>query len=70
LYDSKATHEELGADFFPEGSQRVYVSLSRDPESYLVPKLTAVGIAGKNAKSIDQNHASSSLAGHHGTLLE
>ena len=27
LYDSKATHEELGDDFFPEGSQRVYVSV-------------------------------------------
>lgn len=27
LYNSKATHEELGNDFFPEGSQRVYVRL-------------------------------------------
>lgn len=27
LYDSKATHEELGDAFFPEGSQRVYVCL-------------------------------------------
>lgn len=27
-YTSKATHDELGADFFPEGSQRVYVNLS------------------------------------------
>lgn len=27
LYDSKATHEELGDAFFPEGSQRVYVRL-------------------------------------------
>lgn len=26
IYDSKATHDELGADFFPDGSQRVYVS--------------------------------------------
>ena len=28
LYNSKATHEELGNDFFPEGSQRVYVGLA------------------------------------------
>ena len=27
LYDSKATHEELGDAFFPDGSQRVYVRL-------------------------------------------
>jgi hypothetical protein len=27
LYDSKTTHEELGEDFFSQGSQRVYVSL-------------------------------------------
>jgi hypothetical protein len=26
LYTSTSTHKELGADFFPEGSQRVYVS--------------------------------------------
>ncbi|CAD0051082.1 unnamed protein product, partial [Aureobasidium pullulans] len=25
MYDSKASHGELGADFFPEGSQRVYL---------------------------------------------
>ena len=30
-YDSKATHDELGADFFPEGSQRVYALLSKMP---------------------------------------
>lgn len=29
-YDSKSTHEELGADFFPEGSQRVYVRTDRN----------------------------------------
>ena len=28
LYNSKATHKELGNDFFPEGSQRVYVGLT------------------------------------------
>lgn len=27
LYDSKATHQELGDSFFPEGSRRVYVRL-------------------------------------------
>ncbi|KAI4760541.1 hypothetical protein E4T52_07570 [Aureobasidium sp. EXF-3400] len=32
LYDSKATHEELGADFFPEGSQRVYGLLAKMPD--------------------------------------
>jgi hypothetical protein len=31
IYDSKATHNELGADFFPEGSQRVYALLSKIP---------------------------------------
>ncbi|KAL2808416.1 hypothetical protein BJX63DRAFT_439436 [Aspergillus granulosus] len=31
-YDSKATHEELGPDFFPEGSQRVYALLSKIPD--------------------------------------
>ncbi|OQD70714.1 hypothetical protein PENPOL_c001G06956 [Penicillium polonicum] len=31
-YDSKATHEELGPDFFPEGSQRVYALLAKIPE--------------------------------------
>ncbi|KAL6231034.1 hypothetical protein BDW75DRAFT_233945 [Aspergillus navahoensis] len=29
IYDSRATHEELGPDFFPEGSQRVYALLSK-----------------------------------------
>ncbi|CZR69538.1 uncharacterized protein PAC_19438 [Phialocephala subalpina] len=33
LYDSKATHEELGDGFFPEGSQRVYVSQSVSKET-------------------------------------
>ncbi|KAK6005753.1 hypothetical protein QM012_007395 [Aureobasidium pullulans] len=32
LYDSKASHGELGADFFPEGSQRVYGLLAKIPE--------------------------------------
>ncbi|KAL4945154.1 hypothetical protein BDV06DRAFT_209654 [Aspergillus oleicola] len=31
-YDSEATHEELGPDFFPEGSQRVYALLSKIPD--------------------------------------
>ncbi|KAL5334341.1 hypothetical protein BJX70DRAFT_402708 [Aspergillus crustosus] len=31
-YDSKATHDELGPDFFPEGSQRVYALLSKIPD--------------------------------------
>ncbi|KAI5236556.1 hypothetical protein E4T43_08544 [Aureobasidium subglaciale] len=29
IYDSKGSHGELGADFFPEGSQRVYGLLSK-----------------------------------------
>jgi len=29
-----------------------------------------IGIAGQDARPIDQNHASSSLAGHHGTFPE
>ncbi|KAK7407834.1 hypothetical protein QQX98_010005 [Neonectria punicea] len=32
LYDSKSAHEELGVDFFPEGSQRVYGLLSKMPD--------------------------------------
>ncbi|KAI4840586.1 hypothetical protein E4T44_07907 [Aureobasidium sp. EXF-8845] len=32
VYDSKATHDELGTDFFPEGSQRVYGLLARMPD--------------------------------------
>ncbi|KAK4633945.1 hypothetical protein CLAFUR0_03750 [Fulvia fulva] len=32
LYDSNSTHGELGAYFFPEGSQRVYSLLARMPE--------------------------------------
>ncbi|KAL4820757.1 hypothetical protein BDW67DRAFT_172345 [Aspergillus spinulosporus] len=32
IYDSKTTHEELGPDFFPEGSQRVYGLLSKIPD--------------------------------------
>jgi len=31
-YTSKATHEELGEDFFPEGSIRVYALLAKMPE--------------------------------------
>ncbi|KAJ5854188.1 hypothetical protein N7534_006731 [Penicillium rubens] len=31
-YDSRATHEELGPDFFPEGSQRVYALLAKIPD--------------------------------------
>lgn len=31
-YTSKATHGELGADFFPEGSLRVYALLAKIPE--------------------------------------
>ncbi|OJJ00288.1 hypothetical protein ASPVEDRAFT_149251 [Aspergillus versicolor CBS 583.65] len=31
-YNSKATHEELGPDFFPEGSQRVYALLAKIPD--------------------------------------
>ncbi|KAL4928485.1 phytanoyl-CoA dioxygenase family protein [Aspergillus undulatus] len=31
-YTSNATHEELGPDFFPEGSQRVYALLSKIPD--------------------------------------
>lgn len=31
-YSSKATHEELGADFFPEGSLRVYALLAKMPD--------------------------------------
>lgn len=34
MYDSKASHGELGADFFPEGSQRVYVSPDRSHPPY------------------------------------
>lgn len=32
LYASKATHGELGDDFFPEGSQRVYALLGKIPD--------------------------------------
>ncbi|KAG9518800.1 hypothetical protein KCU93_g8284, partial [Aureobasidium melanogenum] len=32
MYDSKASHNELGADFFPEGSQRVYGLLAKIPD--------------------------------------
>ncbi|RMJ18250.1 hypothetical protein CDV36_002039 [Fusarium kuroshium] len=32
LYNSKSTHGEFGADFFPEGSQRVYGLLSKTPD--------------------------------------
>jgi hypothetical protein len=31
-YTSKATHNELGADFFPEGSMRVYALLAKMPD--------------------------------------
>lgn len=31
-YTSKATHNELGDDFFPEGTQRVYALLGKIPE--------------------------------------
>ena len=31
-YTSKATHNELGADFFPEGSIRVYALLAKMPD--------------------------------------
>ncbi|KAL4906180.1 hypothetical protein BDW74DRAFT_151445 [Aspergillus multicolor] len=34
-YDSKATHDELGPDFFPEGSQRVYALLSKIPDQLI-----------------------------------
>ncbi|KAF2639692.1 hypothetical protein P280DRAFT_453694 [Massarina eburnea CBS 473.64] len=34
-YDSKATHTELGADFFPEGSQRVYGLLGKMPDQLI-----------------------------------
>ena len=32
LYASKATHGELGDDFFPAGSQRIYALLGKIPE--------------------------------------
>jgi hypothetical protein len=32
LYTSTSTHDELGEDFFPEGSQRVYGLLAKMPE--------------------------------------
>ncbi|THW48959.1 hypothetical protein D6D21_02677 [Aureobasidium pullulans] len=35
MYDSKASHGELGADFFPEGSQRVYGLLAKMPEQLI-----------------------------------
>ncbi|KAJ5584725.1 uncharacterized protein N7459_004525 [Penicillium hispanicum] len=31
-YDSNATYEELGPDFFPEGSQRIYALLAKIPD--------------------------------------
>ncbi|KAL4778205.1 hypothetical protein BJX76DRAFT_366588 [Aspergillus varians] len=34
-YDSKATHDELGPDFFPEGSQRVYALLAKIPDQVI-----------------------------------
>ncbi|CAG7558233.1 unnamed protein product [Fusarium equiseti] len=35
LYTSTSTHDELGADFFPEGSQRVYGLLGKMPEQII-----------------------------------
>ncbi|KAH0363141.1 hypothetical protein KCU65_g7611, partial [Aureobasidium melanogenum] len=32
MYDSKSSHGELGAEFFPEGSQRVYGLLGKIPD--------------------------------------
>lgn len=39
LYDSEASHGELGADFFPEGSQRVYVSLLQACQYFLISQM-------------------------------
>ncbi|CAD6583319.1 MAG: hypothetical protein CYPHOPRED_002336 [Cyphobasidiales sp. Tagirdzhanova-0007] len=35
MYTSKATHKELGEDFFPEGSLRVYALLARIPNQII-----------------------------------
>ncbi|KAL4748065.1 hypothetical protein BDW72DRAFT_196127 [Aspergillus terricola var. indicus] len=50
-YDSKATHEELGPDFFPEGSQRVYALLSKIPNQLVKIMRLPVwqGIMGPNS---------------------
>ena len=33
LYDSKSSANELGNDFFPQGSQRIYALLGKIPET-------------------------------------
>ncbi|KAL4979360.1 hypothetical protein BDW66DRAFT_148483 [Aspergillus desertorum] len=59
IYDSKATHEELGPDFFPEGSQRVYALLSKIPDQLIKIMRLPVwqGIMGRflKYKTTDQN---------------
>ena len=72
LYDSKATHEELGDAFFPEGSQRVYVRLCRHNIKHVRVPLTVVcaGSLGSHAGATCQDHAMSGVAGHHGSVPE
>lgn len=48
MYDSKASHGELGADFFPEGSQRVYVNSYRSHPTIWVLTIST-GVAREDA---------------------
>ena len=72
LYDSKATHEELGDAFFPEGSQRVYVSLcKRKTNSVLFPLMVVcAGSLGSHVGATCQDQAISGVARYHGSLSE
>lgn len=72
LYDSKATHEELGDAFFSEGSQRVYVRLCRCGFNCEMFPLTRVGPGsfGSHAGATHQDHAITSVTGHHGPVPE
>jgi hypothetical protein len=52
IYASKSTHQELGPDFFPDGSLRIYALLAKIPEQLTQIMRLAVwqGIMGRFLK--------------------
>ncbi|KAL4764252.1 uncharacterized protein BDW70DRAFT_156908 [Aspergillus foveolatus] len=67
IYGSNATHEELGPNFFPEGSQRVYDQIAYqvrpDPNNPFFTPMVGCRIAG--SKTAYKNGATAVIPGSH-----
>jgi hypothetical protein len=68
-YDSKATHNELGPDFFPEGSQRVYV-LSPSPSDAALLNEFLPGPPIQDPRPGRQDYAPPRLARYYGRVSQ